>query len=57
MLDPTFVLKYLTYDEYGSKSLYTGKKPLKDWAVYAGSPVKLIKYRNKNCKELSKKYN
>jgi acetyltransferase-like isoleucine patch superfamily enzyme len=41
----------------GSKSLYTGKKPLKDWAVYAGAPIKLIKYRNKNCKELSKKYN
>lgn len=41
----------------GSKSLYTGKKPLENWSIYAGSPIKLIKHRNKGCIKLSEKYN
>lgn len=40
----------------GSKSLYTGKTPLKDWSIYAGIPIKYYKERKKNCISLSIKY-
>lgn len=40
----------------GSKSLYTGKNKLEKWAIYAGSPIKLIKYRKNDCIKLSTKY-
>tara|TARA_B100001142_G_scaffold325505_1_gene379227 strand:- start:8664 stop:9251 length:588 start_codon:yes stop_codon:yes gene_type:complete len=41
----------------GSKSLHSGKKELEEWAIYAGIPIKLIKYRKNDCIKLSKKYN
>jgi acetyltransferase-like isoleucine patch superfamily enzyme len=41
----------------GANSLYTGKKQLKEWSVYAGSPVNFINVRSKRCELLSKKYN
>ena len=40
----------------GSKSLYTGKKKLDDWSIYAGNPLKFFRKRNKESELLSKKY-
>jgi len=40
----------------GSKSLYTGKNKLKDWSIYAGTPLKFFRERNRMCELLSKKY-
>ena len=40
----------------GSKSLYTAKEPLKEWSIYAGSPVKLFRKRHRDCENLSDKY-
>jgi acetyltransferase-like isoleucine patch superfamily enzyme len=41
----------------GANSLYTAKKSLKEWSIYAGTPVKFIRNRNNNCALLSSKYN
>jgi len=41
----------------GSNSLHTGKKQLKEWSIYAGSPAIYIKDRKRKCESLSKKYN
>jgi len=40
----------------GSKSLYTGKKELNKWSIYAGNPIRFFRKRNKSCKLLSNKY-
>ena len=40
----------------GSKSLYTGKKKLDEWSIYAGIPLKFFKIRDKNSEILSNKY-
>jgi acetyltransferase-like isoleucine patch superfamily enzyme len=41
----------------GANSLHTGKKQLKEWSIYAGTPANFIKLRHKGCELLSKKYN
>ena len=40
----------------GAKSLYTAKKSLDEWSIYAGVPIKFIKKRSQNCELLSVKY-
>jgi acetyltransferase-like isoleucine patch superfamily enzyme len=40
----------------GSKSLYTGKKKLDEWSIYAGNPLKFFKTRDKHSEILSNKY-
>lgn len=41
----------------GSKSLFTGKKELDTWSIYAGNPLKFFRNRDKNSEILSNKYN